>query len=75
MEKAAQRREDLPRLLSYKELQKQFGMSHQMAYRLLNSGDMPTVHIGTRLFMHRDRFLEWLDAQAAGKQDAAQSHG
>ena len=38
----------------------QAGFSRAMAYRLLNRKDVPTIKIGTRLFIDRERFIEWL---------------
>ena len=40
------------------------GFTRSMAYQLLNRTDMPVVQIGTRKFMHRELFLDWLQQQA-----------
>lgn len=45
-----------------KELEKA-GFSRTMAYQLLNRDDVPTIRFGGRLFVHREKFLEWLAAQ------------
>lgn len=45
------------------ELQ-QDGFSRSMAYQLLNRKDLPTVQIGSRRFIHRELFQEWLRNQA-----------
>ena len=57
-------RTDFPQLMTAKDLSKT-GISRDAAYRLLNRTDLPVVVIGTRRFMNRDRFFEWLDEQAA----------
>lgn len=50
-------------LLSFQDIQA-LGFSRAMAYRLLNRHDLPVVKIGGRKFMHREKFLAWLAAQA-----------
>ncbi len=60
MEQHKSLRTDYPVLMDAKDLQ-DLGMSRTMAYRMLNRQDVPTVSIGGRRFMNRDRFFEWLD--------------
>jgi hypothetical protein len=64
MTQATSHRAALPALLNYKHLQA-CGLTRAMAYQLLNREDMPVVQIGTRKFMNRDRFFEWMDSQSA----------
>jgi len=52
-----------PILLSAHDLVQE-GITRSMAYQLLNRTDLPVVQIGTRKFMHRDLFLDWLRKQA-----------
>ena len=54
-----------PFLLSVHDLVR-MGVARSMAYQLLNRADMPVVQIGTRKFMHRELFLDWLQSQARG---------
>lgn len=54
----------LPNLLSAKLMVQEVGLARSMVYQLLNRADMPVIKIGTRKFMHRDKFLEWLQTQA-----------
>ena len=53
-------KETLPFLLSSKEAKK-IGISRSMFYKLVNQDGNFTVKIGERLFIHRDKFFEWLD--------------
>jgi hypothetical protein len=53
-------------LLSVHDLVK-MGLTRSMSYQLLNRDDMPVVQIGTRKFMHREQFLDWLQKSAEGK--------
>lgn len=55
-------REDFPLLMSAKDLQK-VGVTKTMAYQLLNREDIPVVCIGSRKFVNRDKFFQWLDSQ------------
>ena len=50
----------LPVLLSIKDADK-LGLSRSAFYRLMNRADVPRVTIGARIYLHRDRFLIWLD--------------
>lgn len=52
-------------LLSVHSLVK-MGFTRSMSYQLLNRDDMPVIQIGTRKFMHRELFLDWLRLQAGG---------
>lgn len=61
---SASERTDYPQLMAAKDITN-MGLSRAMAYQLLNREDLPVVVIGTRRFMNRDRFFEWLDKQAA----------
>ena len=51
-------------LLSAKELKEVTGFSIPRAYELMHDKTMPVVKIGGRLFMHREKFMEWLAEQA-----------
>ena len=53
-------KETLPILLTSKEAKK-IGISRSMFYKLANQDGNFTVKIGERLFIHRDKFFEWLD--------------
>lgn len=55
-------RENLPIIMSVHDLQA-IGFSRSMSYELLNRKDFPTIIIGGRKFVNRDRFFEWLDNQ------------
>lgn len=55
-------RENLPLIMSIHELQA-MGFSRSMSYELLNRKDFPTIIIGGRKLINRDRFFEWLEKQ------------
>ena len=51
-----------PEILSAKDLQ-DMGFSRSMSYALFNREDIPVIHIGKRMFIRREKFLEWLAKQ------------
>ena len=55
------KRESLPMLISVKEATK-LGISKTMFYRLTHMSSLPVITIGSRRYLHRDRFYEWLDS-------------
>ena len=56
-------RDTLPLLLSARDVEK-LGISKTMYYRLTHMASVPTILLGERRYIHRDRFFEWLDQQA-----------
>ena len=58
-------RETLPLLLSARDVEK-LGISKTMYYRLTHMASVPTVLLGERRYIHRDRFFEWLDQAVEG---------
>lgn len=55
-------RENLPMMLSANEIQT-MGFTRTMAYSILNREDVPVVKIGSRKFIQRDKFFDWLDSR------------
>ena len=53
-------RENLPMMLSANDIQT-MGFTRTMAYNILNREDVPVVKIGSRKFIQRDKFFDWLD--------------
>ena len=49
------------------------GLSRSKAYELLNRADMPVVRLGDRVYMLKDKFLAWLDAQATNCANSVSS--
>lgn len=52
-----------PMMISVDELSVLFGISRSGAYQLAKSKGFPSITIGRRIFILRDRLQEWLDAQ------------
>ena len=55
-------RENLPMMLSANDIQT-MGFTRTMAYNILNRNNVPVVKIGSRKFIQRDKFFDWLDSR------------
>lgn len=55
--------EQLPFSLNANHIAATLGISKSKAYELMRSNGFPTLIIGKRMIVPRDRFLSWLDAQ------------
>jgi len=56
--------QELPVALTVSEVQKVLRISRGGAYQLIHREDFPTVKIGRRYIIPRDKFIEWLEEQA-----------
>ena len=52
---------ELPLLLRRKHLIKEFGLSDSLYYTLLQNGELPTITLNGRKYVHRDKFLEFIN--------------
>ena len=59
-------RDNLPMMLSANDIQT-MGFTRAMAYNILNRNDVPVVKIGSRKFIQRDKFFDWLDSREKSK--------
>ena len=55
--------DDLPLTLTVTEVGEVLGISRASAYELVRSQGFPSMKIGTRILVRRDKFLAWIDAQ------------
>ena len=53
--------DDLPGMLSVKELKDYLGISRAGAYQLLHRADFPTLHVASRLLVAKDKLLMWME--------------
>ena len=51
-------------LYSAKELKAVTGFSQPRVYKLMHDPNMPVIKVGGRLFMHREKFQQWLAQQS-----------
>ena len=55
---------DLPLVLNASQLAGVLSISRANAYNLLHREDFPTLHIGKRMLVPRDKLVRWMDEQA-----------
>lgn len=55
--------EQLPLVLNADQLAAVLGISRANAYKLMRSNGFPTLQIGKRLLVPRDKLLEWMDGK------------
>ena len=53
--------ENLPNVLSAEQLAQVLGISRAGAYQLLHSEGFPTLRIGKRMLVPRDKLAEWIE--------------
>ena len=55
--------EDLPLTLTAPEVGKALGISRAAAYELVRSRGFPSMRIGTRILVPKDKFIAWINEQ------------
>jgi hypothetical protein len=58
--------ENLPAVLNANQLAEALGISRAGAYQLLNTGTFPTLRIGKRLLVPKDKLIEWIERNTGG---------
>ena len=58
--------ESLPAVLNAKQLAAALGIARAGAYQLLNAGTCPTLRIGKRLLVPKDKLIEWIEQNTGG---------
>ena len=59
--------EQLPLVLSVPEIAAVLGISRAAAYELARSKDFPSLRIGTRIVVPKDRFIDWINGRVEEK--------
>jgi predicted DNA-binding transcriptional regulator AlpA len=54
---------DLPLVLNAQQLAGVLNIARANAYKLLHREDFPTLHIGKRMLVFRDKLVKWMDGQ------------
>ena len=65
--------QNLPNVVSPKEVQTYFGISRSTTYRIFHDASFPAFHIGNRLLVRRDELLDWLEQQKVNAGSAART--
>ena len=58
--------EDLPCFLNASELAAILGISISSCYELMHEKDFPTIRIGARMLVQKEKFLEWVTSHVQG---------
>lgn len=56
--------EELPLFLNAEVVGKVLGVSISSAYELMHEKEFPSVRIGNRLIVPKDKFAQWVDKQS-----------
>lgn len=54
---------ELPDVMTMPLVARSLGCSLNTAYALLNSKDFPRSVVGNRVYIDKEKFLEWIEAQ------------
>ena len=57
---------DLPLFLNAEIVSKVLGIAPSSAYELLHEKDFPSLRIGNRIVVHKEPFIQWVDAHTGG---------
>ena len=58
--------DDLPLFLNAKTVAALLGVSPSSAYELLHQGGFPTLHVGSRMVVPKEQFIQWVSAHTEG---------
>ncbi len=57
--------EDLPVFLNAKAVSSLLGISKASCYELMHEKDFPTLRLGSRIVVPRDKLIEWINVRIA----------
>ena len=60
--------DDLPLFLSADTVAKVLGIAPSSAYELMHEKDFPTLRIGNRMVVPKEKFIAWIEEQTGGAQ-------
>lgn len=55
--------DELPMFINVPALTKLFGISQSSCYELMHEKDFPSLRIGSRIVVPRDKLIEWIEAR------------
>lgn len=58
--------DDLPLFLNANLLAQVLGVSISTAYELLNDPIFPTLRVGSRMVVPKEKFIQWAEGQSGG---------
>ena len=61
--------DDLPLMLTVPDVSNVLGIGLAHAYEIARRSDFPTITLGSRIIVPRDKFMMWIDAQSDKKDE------
>ena len=61
--------DELPLMLTVEDVSHVLGIGLAHAYEVAHRRDFPTITLGSRIIVPRDKFMEWIDEQATKKSE------
>lgn len=58
--------EELPLFLNSETVAKTLGVSPSSAYELMHEPDFPMLHIGNRMVVSKEQFIQWVMERTGG---------
>ena len=58
--------DELPLMLNVETIKNVLGISLTSAYELMHVKDFPSIKIGSRIIVPKDKFREWIDKKSGG---------
>ena len=55
--------DELPMFINVPALSKLFGISQSSCYELMHEKDFPSLRIGSRIVVPRDKLIEWIEVR------------
>ncbi|MFY0390461.1 helix-turn-helix domain-containing protein [Hominicoprocola fusiformis] len=62
--------DELPLFLNAELVAKVLGVSISSAYELMHEKDFPTLRVGSRMVVPKEKFIEWVEQHMKGGGDA-----
>lgn len=61
--------DELPLMLTVQDVSNVLGIGLAHAYEIAHRKDFPTLTLGSRIIVPHDKFMAWIDEQAAKKSE------
>lgn len=58
--------DDLPLFLNAEMVSAVLGVAPSSAYELMHEAEFPTLHIGNRMVVPKEKFVQWVEANTKG---------
>ena len=58
--------DDLPLFLNAKMVAQVLGVSISTAYEVMHEPSFPTLRVGSRMVVPKEKFMQWVEAQSGG---------